>query len=80
MFRKSSTLTEVNEMAWTLIDGNNTIARDTNPMTFMVGSEADLATGPEYTVPIGSVAYTADLEHIWQMDQNGNWVAVVGGE
>ena len=67
-------------MAWTLIDGNNNIAKDADPMTFMVGSADDLASGPEYDVPVGSIAYTADLANIWQMNQSGNWVAVIGGE
>lgn len=42
----------------------------------LVNSESDLDNLTGY-LP-GSIAYTAGLSNVWQLDTSGNWVAIFG--
>ena len=48
------------------------------PIAIMVGSEDDLDILTDYTP--GSLAFTADLKNLWQLDASGTWQAVLEEE
>lgn len=61
-------------MSWKLINGNGNAAPQAKPLVFLVGSAADLMTDPPFEIPVGSIAYTAGLGNVWQLNEEGSWV------